>query len=322
MRRLALVFILSLLVLMLTAGAAPHRPLASAPVVYAEVRFAGTPPERICPGYVYDIVVDVRTWSRPILSPVTPPAIPRFAVEAEVKAVSGPSLGTLLPLRTMSDEDGPAVFRYYPRGIGTERLEFDAVPAWSGFVNSLPPVILATPRPLQFEVTDCIVKVEMIYDGAWTIEGATFYFTGIMDDVTVEADENGLLHGEGTMVYNQTVTGLQGCTATWSTLEMPATISGEVGDDQLNLRFDFQGGQRVATGTCPLVGAVSTTFASDPSPLFNLPQSFPLDGGVVSYVSPGNPPPGRVWVIVTPEEDEEAVSDAGAPILAALAQSK
>ena len=140
-----------------------------------------------------------------------------------------------------------------------------------------------------------------------------------MDGVTVEVDESGQLHGEGVLAYTQTVTGMPSiCFGSYSTLEMPATITGNANEDQLNLQFDFEGGQVTVEGGCPIAYVGQAIMESDPSPMFNLPQSFSFDGGLVTYVSPGNPPPGRVWVIVTPEEDGAAVSDAGAPILAAL----
>jgi hypothetical protein len=207
-----------------------------------------------------------------------------------------------------------AEFEYEPDKLGREFLVFEAdLPASPGSAHTV-----KFKDIIHFEVVPCFVNVEAAYIGVWPIQNSTFYWNGIMDEVTVEADENGQLHGEGTMVYTQTVSGLPACSAAWSTLEMSATVSGEVAEDQLHLNFAFVGGERSVTTTCPITGTMSSSIDSDPSPLFNAPISVPTEGGVITYISPFNPPPGTVFVVVTPVEEEEATSDSGSHALAAL----
>jgi hypothetical protein len=228
-------------------------------------------------------------------------------------------LGALLPLKPSSDEDGPAVFRYYPRDVGTERLTFDALPVSSPFATASPP-ILAHPRPFEFEVTNCNLKVQQTDSLLWPGEfGDVIYGTGVIEEVTVEADEDGQLHGEGTYVYNQIITGIPLCSITWATIDFPVTITGQMGGEQLELDFAFGDGTSTGRVDCPTL-STEVTVGGNPSGAFASRVIFPSDGGVMVYPSPATPPGAThtIFLIVTVEEDEEAISDAGAPILAAL----
>jgi hypothetical protein len=305
--RLALVANLSLVLLALTGSSTSQsagldQNLADSHIRY-ELNVIVKNPRRyryrngvyiLCKDKTYRLTI--KLLQRDVLGP-EPFSPSRSPQTADVFVQKGSSIGnTLAPIDPRYNATTLAIYSYEARYTGNDEMEF-----YANIAEQL------APGTVKVKVVDCAHKVEMIYNGILPIEGTTFYWNGIMDEVTVEADENGQLHGTGTMVYSQTVSGLPGCSVSWSTLDMPATVSGAADDEWLHLNFAFASGGGTATTTCPIVGPMSGSMDSDPSPAFNAPISVPTNGGVVTYPSPA-PGGGTVYVIVTPVEDDEAVS--------------
>jgi hypothetical protein len=296
-RELALGAGLLLLLLALTGGAAPRS--AASGTTVAVVRWDGKPPAKICPGFVYDIEVHVTDFPPAIISWGAPPVrTPSTTVLAEVNETSGAKFGALLELRKNSGSGGPALFRYYPRTPGKESLTFDAKPMFSPGTT-----VPAFPRPFTFDVTDCKLKAEMIYDLRWDVgSGAMVIGTGIMDEVEVTADEDGNLHGAGAMVYSQIITGFPECALSWTSLTSDVTVTGQAGGDQINLNFAFGDGSVTGQAICP-EASVSSTQNLNPGSGFASSITFPSEGGVMTYPSP-SPVGGTVYVIVTRDAGE------------------
>jgi hypothetical protein len=218
----------------------------------------------------------------------------------------------LSPPYTRPGGYGFAHFTYVPTSDGDVDLEFSAdIPETPGSSRKV-----RFTYPLPFEVKSCAVSVNMFYNLTWPVDVATVYGTGVMDEVAVEADEDGNLHGEGALVYTQIITGLPACSVTWSSMTSAVTITGQVEDDQIGLNFNFGDATFTATTVCPVGGGTGSSTVN-PSSAFASSLTFPTEGGVLTYPSPiaGG---GIVTVIVTREEDEEAVSDAASQALAAL----
>jgi hypothetical protein len=349
LRGLALVMVIG--VVNLTDTALPLR-AAPANQTTIEITFKGRSEgdiPKVCLGKTYEIQVNV------YYEPTNRSAF-RNSRMRDVKVTStNARRGLIRPINPFTEDPDvpsmgrvfPATFEYIANREGDETIQFSAEKSFGSTRSDTEGGPGRTQhlgdKTLNFKVEPCEPKVELVYHSAWHLGGgATVHWSGIMEEVTLKAHQevqpviydaqtHGIdfqnqiaLSGEGMMTYSQYWTGRPGaCSATYSTLEMPATVSGEMGEDRLNLQFDFQGGQVVSSSECILPGfgsfASSETNESDPSPIFNQPLSFPMEGGVVTYTSPFNPPPGTVFVIVTLEEDEEeATSDSGGDLLAAL----
>jgi hypothetical protein len=270
----------------------------------------------ICKDFKYEIIVEVTLIHRQPVDDAGEEVYEVRIPQSLTVTADGEELGTLTPhYSTPVRNVRPARFIYKAENPGNESIEFYLVPGPEDRLNVLAEYLMT------FKVRDCNYETEIIYNSVWDLGGLVTTATGIMEDVTVEADEDGQLHGEGMLIFNMAVSGFPvHCTANYSTVQIPATVSGEVGEDRLNLQFEFQEGQQTVAASCLFVSHTGTDENYYPSflTLFNQPLSFPMEGGVAVHPSPANPPPGTIFVIVTPVEEEEASSDAGSHALAAL----
>jgi hypothetical protein len=204
-----------------------------------------------------------------------------------------------------------ADFTYKPKTNGEEVLTFTTQITRPGGATQ------RLNHALSFTVEDCSVGVSMIYDLRWDVgSGSMVIGTGIMDEVTVEPDEDGNLNGEGALVYNQIITGVPDCAISWTTITSDVTITGQADGDQIGLNFAFGDASVTGAAICP-EASVTSTQSLNPGSAFASSLTFPAEGGVMTYPSP-NPVGGTVYVIVTREEDEQAASDAGSQALAVL----
>ena len=250
-----------------------------AAVAFAEIRFRGVVISEFVPG----LSVIGSAGSRGTLAPSRAPV-------------------RQLPVIGKGRYASAAGFTYTAKENGKESLTFQ----FQGR-NGQP---LAT-QTIKFEVQDCEVNVSMIYDGTFDVGGGiTVRYAGIMDKVRVEADEDSNLHGEGVLDYKQFTTGLPGgCSASWTGWNSNVTITGQSEEDQIGLNFDFA--PVTMTGTVGCDGFFgSGSSGGNPSVMFATSLIFPSGGGVMVYPSPGQLP-ATVTVIVTREEEEEAVSSRG-----------
>jgi hypothetical protein len=301
-RGLALIVILAL---HLMTTAPPH---AEAQSYTLKVRFSRPPRNGVlCLGFPYEIQADTYA-SGYVASDAPDRLVPSFVHHEQT------DVGIIQPVRNRSDYVRPATFNFIPTSTGEYNLFFSS--------QAGPPSLTQVPRSyargvLEIDVKRCKYTAEMIYDLRWDVGSDSMVIgTGIMDEVTVEPDEDGNLHGEGALVYNQIITGFPECALSWTSLTSDVTITGQADGDQIDLNFAFGDASVTGTAICP-EATVSGTQNLNPGSGFASSLTFPSEGGVMTYPSP-NPVGGTVYVIVTHEEDEQAASDAGSQALAAL----
>jgi hypothetical protein len=271
---------------------------------------AGFHPDQspICVGDELDLIVRVQmAVTRPEGTYVSHIFIPNATVNA------GVSLGELSPARAriqavIQSEDGgvdsdAAKFTYRATEAGRGRIELETVVPGE-FTGGQAALIGTTVR---FEVEECPPEVSMVYQGSFEGEGFAVNLFGVMDEVMLNANDDGTYSGSGTsvltyIVYLDSPTCSMFLEQDVSQVDMTATVTEQV----ITLVFDPQPGVWHRLVSCPRFGEIGVFSLLD---IGLTPVTLPGSGGVVRL-----PPvlfPGYFTIIVTRETGEGAVSDAG-----------
>ena len=196
-----------------------------------------------------------------------------------------------------------AIFSYKPTEKGLDSLIFRAPQVRHPETR----VVQSVREVVTLKVEDCPLNTSMIYQGSFEGEGFAVNLFGVMDEVMLNANDDGTYSGSGTSVLTYIVH-LDSPTCSMfleqdvSQVDMTATVTEQV----ITLVFDPQPGVWHRLVSCPRFGEIGGFSLLD---IGLPPVTLPGSGGVVRL-----PPvlfPGYFTIIVTRETGEGAVSDAG-----------
>jgi hypothetical protein len=310
------------LVLFLAVGNAGGIPLARAApdsaetVSYSVFAYPTQFEIRNCPKAKQEIYVGVRRTVTKVISGKSYEMTGGTVNGIDIKVKTKPSNGSVSPndaTVTSMDRTGTfqTVFIYDPEKAGKDTITFSSTGSQSD--ELLAPLVPPADATVQVKILPCKYKTKLNYRTQIPGNERPGYFTeyASMEEVLLEPDENGHFKAAGSYRLHGFDTVNIECPMTWFGSDLQVDIAGDVGQDVVNLAFDFVLAE--VTGNFACAGS----FVSAAHYVGERSTVIPTAGGVTNIVGllEGYPISSVViTVIVQPEAEQPAVSRTDHPV--------
>jgi hypothetical protein len=234
-----------------------------------------------------------------------------FDIQVKTKPSNGsisPSAASIISM----DRTGTfqTVFIYDPEKAGKDTITFSSTGSQPD--ELLAPLVPSADATVQVKVLPCKYRASLIYRSELLATGGyvgDWIEYGSMQETLLEPDQNGHFEAAGLSQLDGFQTDVPACPFTYTGSDLQVDIAGDVGQDLVNLTFDF-GFPEVTFSYCS---------GSYTSPTYSFlgqeNTAIPTAGGVTNIVSPR--PTGStvvITVIVLPEAEQPSVSRTDRPV--------
>jgi hypothetical protein len=237
----------------------------------------------------------------------------------DVQVKTKPSNGSVSPSTASVNsmmrytETFQTVFVYDPKKVGKDTITFSGQTSPDELLAPLIPGSIAD-ATVTVKILPCNYKTRVIYrtrqptssinrTGSW-IEYAS------MGEVLLEPNENGNFEAVGSYQLHGFETNVPECTLTWAGSDLPVDITGDLGQNVINLAFDFGFPEVTASFAC-----TGDSFTTYPAILGQQNTAIPIAGGLTKIVGPvATNGTVAITVIVLPEAEQPAVSRTDRPV--------